>query len=129
VLPRDYDVVLFYHGYWYPFCIVQLSSFSRATDQFGEAGIKVVAISVYDEKSSAALVEKHGFAFTIGYGADAGTVSVAVGAYVNAEPSYLQSTDFVLDPEGRIVVAVYSSGVIGRLLPDDVLGGPREVSA
>jgi hypothetical protein len=44
------------------------------------------------------------------------------GAFVNPEPRYLQSTGFVLDPGGRVVVSVYSSGAIGRLIPQDVIG-------
>ena len=44
------------------------------------------------------------------------------GAFVNPDPVYLQSTDFVLDPGGKVIVSVYSSGAIGRLVPDDVLG-------
>jgi hypothetical protein len=44
------------------------------------------------------------------------------GAFVNPDPRYLQSTGFVLDPGGRVVVSVYSSGAIGRLVPDDALG-------
>jgi hypothetical protein len=35
---------------------------------------------------------------------------------------YVQSTGFVLDPGGRLVVSVYSSGAIGRLVPEDVIG-------
>jgi hypothetical protein len=35
---------------------------------------------------------------------------------------YLHSTGFVLDPAGDVVVSVYSSGAIGRLLPEDVIG-------
>jgi hypothetical protein len=35
---------------------------------------------------------------------------------------FLQSTGFVLDPSGRVVVSVYSSGAIGRLVPEDVVG-------
>jgi hypothetical protein len=37
-------------------------------------------------------------------------------------PLFVQSTGFVLDPAGRVVVSVYSSGAIGRLVPEDVLG-------
>ena len=44
------------------------------------------------------------------------------GAFVNPGPVYLQSTGFVLDPAGKVVVSVYSSGAIGRLVPDDVVG-------
>jgi len=35
---------------------------------------------------------------------------------------YLQSTGFVLDPQGKVIVSVYSSGAIGRLVLDDVIG-------
>ena len=35
---------------------------------------------------------------------------------------HLQSTGFVLDPDGNVVVSVYSSGAIGRLVPEDVAG-------
>jgi hypothetical protein len=50
------------------------------------------------------------------------TADSATGAFVNDDPVYLQSTGFVLDPSGRAVVSVYSSGAIGRLVPDDVTG-------
>jgi hypothetical protein len=35
---------------------------------------------------------------------------------------FLRSTVFVPDPAGNIVVSVYSSGAIGRLAPEDVIG-------
>jgi hypothetical protein len=44
------------------------------------------------------------------------------GAFVNADPVYVQSTGFVLDPRGKVIVSVYSSGAIGRLVPEDVAG-------
>ena len=44
------------------------------------------------------------------------------GAFVNADPLYLQSAGFVLDPQGKVIVSVYSSGAIGRLVPEDVTG-------
>jgi hypothetical protein len=39
----------------------------------------------------------------------------------------LQSTAFVLDRDGRVVVSVYSSGAIGRLVPEDVVGLVRHI--
>ncbi|MGV7852378.1 peroxiredoxin, partial [Mycobacterium kansasii] len=56
------------------------------------------------------------------HSADAAAVSAAVGAYTNSDPVYLESTGFVLAPDGTVLTAVYSSGAIGRLMPDDVLG-------
>ena len=49
-------------------------------------------------------------------------VADLTGAFVNPDQVYLQSTGFVLDPQGKVVVSVYSSGAIGRLVPDDVAG-------
>jgi len=61
-------------------------------------------------------------ATSLGYGADAEAVAARTGAFANPDPVFLQSTGFVLDPAGNVVVSVYSSGAIGRLVPDDVIG-------
>jgi hypothetical protein len=63
-----------------------------------------------------------------GHSADATAISAATGAFVNPDPAYLQSTGFVLDPVGNVVVSVYSSGAIGRLVPEDVIGLVRYLS-
>ena len=49
-------------------------------------------------------------------------LAAATGAFVNDDPLFLQSTGFVLNPAGQVVVSVYSSGAIGRLVPEDVIG-------
>jgi peroxiredoxin len=81
-----------------------------------------VALSVDDEATSTALADKLRLSFPLAHSADADLVSKTIGSYVNDEPRYLQSTGFVLAPDGTVVTAVYSSGAIGRLLPDDVVG-------
>ena len=61
--------------------------------------------------------------------ANAGDIAAVTGAYVAEGSNYLQSTGFVLDKQGRILTAVYSSGAIGRLVPDDVIGFVKYVDA
>lgn len=130
-LPHDlagsFAVVLIYRGSWCPYCNAQLAAFSRAVDTLAELDVKVVALSVDDEATSTAFVKKLGLRFPVGFGVDADETAAATGAYTNENPKYLQSTGFVLDPDGRIVVATYSSGAIGRLVPDDVAGLVRYV--
>jgi peroxiredoxin len=121
-LAGSYGVVLIYRGSWCPYCNAQLAAFSRALDALTELGVKVVALSVDDEETSAALVAKHKLRFPVGHSADAGKVAAATGAYINDEPRYLQSAGFVLAPDGTVRVAVYSSDAIGRLVADDVAG-------
>lgn len=124
-LAGGYAVVLFNRGSWCPYCVAQLRAFQQALPQFEEAGIKVVSLSVDDEPTAKAMIDKHRLTFPIGYGADADAVAAATGAFVNPEPHYLQSTGFLLDPAGRVALSVYSSGAIGRLVPEDVLGMVR----
>lgn len=125
-LPDDladrFGVILFYRGAWCPYCNAQLSAFQRASERFADVGAQVVALSVDDEATTKELVAKDGLTFPVGHSADARRVAAATGAFVNDEPTYLQSTGFVLDPEGKVVVSVYSSGSIGRLVPEDVVG-------
>ena len=49
-------------------------------------------------------------------------VAAVTGAYTNEAPHYLQTTGFLLTPDGKVANAVYSSGPIGRLVADDVIG-------
>jgi len=118
----DFGVVLFYRGSWCPYCNAQLRAFERSGQALADAGIRVAALSVDDEEATATLVERHKLTFPVGYGADAPAVASLTGAFVNPDPVYLQSTGFVLDPAGNVIVSVYSSGAIGRLVPDDVIG-------
>lgn len=121
-LAGSFAVVLIYRGSWCPYCNAQLAGFGRAKGSFGELGIKVAALSVDDETTSTAVVAKHHLEFPVGYSADADKVAALTGAYTNNDPHYLQSTGFVLSPDSSVITAVYSSGAIGRLVPDDVAG-------
>ena len=118
----DFGVVLFFRGAWCPYCNAQLRAFQRASENLTETGIRVAALSVDDEPTTAELIAKHGLTFPVGHSADARAVADLTGAFVNPDPVYLQSTGFVLDPAGNVVVSVYSSGAIGRLVPEDVIG-------
>ena len=121
-LAGHFAVVLFYRGSWCPYDNAQLRAFQGATEKLEDLDVKVVALSVDDEAATRELIAKHDLKFPVGHSADAAAIHEATGAFVNPEPAHLQSTGFVLDPEGKVIVSVYSSGAIGRLLPDDVAG-------
>ena len=125
-LPDDlagrFAVVLFNRGAWCPYCNAQLRAFQRAGDKLRELGISVVALSVDDQETTRALIARHGLQFPVGHSADPSAIAEAPGAFVNPDPVHLQSTGFVLGPDGKVIVSVYSSGAIGRLVPEDVAG-------
>ena len=126
-LAGHFGVILLYRGSWCPYCNAQLRAFQRAHDALAAVDARVVALSVDDEATTQAFIAKHGLQFPVGHSADARAVAAATGAFVNDDPLYLQSTGFVLDPTGRVIVSVYSSGAIGRLVPDDVTGLVRYI--
>jgi peroxiredoxin len=117
-----FGVLLFYRGSWCPYCNAQLRAFQRAGTALADLDVRIAALSVDDEASTAGLIAEHGLTFPVGFGADARAIARLTGAFVNPDPVYLQSTGFVLGPQGQVVVSVYSSGAIGRLVPEDVAG-------
>ncbi len=127
-LPRDlvgsFGVVLIYRGHWCPFCNEQMAAFANAADAFEKEGVKVVAFSVDDEATTKAFIAKNQIPFTVGHSARVETIVAATGAYQNEAPGrgrFLETTGFVLAPDGTVVNAVYSSRAIGRLVPNDVI--------
>ena len=86
-----------------------------------EASIRVVALSVDDEASTQRFIRGHGSTFPVDPSADGPHVRELTDAFVNPDPESIQTTGFVLAPDGR-VVSVYSGGVIGRLTPEEAMG-------
>ncbi len=121
-LAGGFGVVLFYRGSWCPYCNAQLRAFQRAQDDLRELGARVVALSIDDEATTATTIDKHKLTYPVGHNADAATVAEATGAFVDPDGHFLQSTGFILNPAGHVVLSVYSSGAIGRLVPEDVVG-------
>jgi peroxiredoxin len=117
-------VVLVYRGSWCPYCAAQLASFARAHDKLTGAGVRVVAISADSQADAKATVDELHLPFPVAYGVDPDELAAAIGNYVGTDlpRPYAQSANVLLDADGRVLIAVYSSGAIGRLTPGDVLG-------
>jgi hypothetical protein len=85
----------------------------------------VIAASVDDIDHAREMKTRTGATFPIAYGLPVRETVEAIGAFYDPAPSqtspYIQSTGFLLAPDGRVVVSVYSSGAIGRLVWQDVL--------
>lgn len=122
-IPQDltgkWAVLLFYRGHWCPYCRQQLMDFQRNLEQLHEIGAEVVALSVDPVEKAQETVEKHNLTFPVLYGLDAHEMAQKIGANINENPLFLQATGFVLQPDGKIALSVYSSGAIGRLVATD----------
>ena len=65
--------------------------------------------------------EENKLSFTVGWGLNAQEVSVKIGAFFDAKRNYVQPTGFIINPSGKIIIATYSTGAIGRLTASDTL--------
>ena len=126
-LPHDlagsYGVILIYRGHWCPFCNEQIAAFASASESFAKEGIKVEAFSVDDEATTKEFIAKHSIPFKMGHSARLEAIVDATGAYeteFSTRGHFLETTGFVLAPDGTVVNATYSSRAIGRLVPGDV---------
>ena len=81
-----------------------------------------MALSIDDEVTTVGTIEKFKLSFPVGHSADAEKVASITGAYTNDSPRYLQTTSFLLAQDGKILNAVYSSGPLGTLVAQDVIG-------
>ncbi len=67
-------------------------------------------------------VSEHSLTLAIGYGLPLKETAAALGAFYEERRNILQATGFVLKPDTTIAVSQYSSGPIGRLVWQDILG-------
>lgn len=129
-LPADcshpFNVVLVNRGAWCPFCVAQLKAFQSGLAKLAQEGIGVISLSADARQEAVAVVAEHGLEFPVAYGVSVDAVADALGVYYDLHPEHtaphLQSAGFVLGPGGTVLLAVYSSGAIGRLVWQDVLG-------
>ena len=80
-----------------------------------------MAASVDSEENAQKTVEECGINFPMGYGLDMKAVSALTGCFYEERRQILHGTGYLLAPDGKIVVGVYSSGPIGRLVWQDVV--------
>jgi peroxiredoxin len=99
-----------------------LAAFQRATDKLADEGIRVVAASTDPLDKARETVTEQALTFPVGYGLPLKETAATLGAFYEERRGVLQSTGYVIRPDGTIAVAQYSSGPIGRLVWQDVLG-------
>ncbi len=74
------------------------------------------------EEQARGTIDECGLNFPVGYGLDNKRISALTGCFYEERRQILHGTGYVLKPDGTVAVAVYSTGPIGRLVWQDVLG-------
>lgn len=105
-----------------------MGDFQDHIGAYDDADVQVVALSVDDEEGAREMMEKVEAGFPLLYGLDVDEMEERIGAYVEkgGEREHLQPAQFILKPDGRVALASYSSGPVGRLDAEEALKETRE---
>jgi peroxiredoxin len=99
-----------------------LADFQRHLDELNTVNASVVAASVDTESEAKKTADRHGLGFAVTFGVDPEAFAQSTGGFWDAERRIVHGTGFLLNPEGVIAAAVYSTGPIGRFAPTEVIG-------
>ena len=96
--------------------------FREGAGTTARGGIAVVAASTDPREKAAETVAEHSLTFPVGYGLPLRETAATLGSFFEESRGIIQSTGFVVKPDQTIAVGQYSSGPIGRLVWQDVVG-------
>ncbi len=96
-------------------------AFQKQIADFENRDILLVAASVDDRPEAEKLVKDLALTFPVGCGLNARQFSEKTGAFYHRDEGYLHASGFLLDREGRVANAAYSTYALGRLVPGDCL--------
>lgn len=104
-----------------------MAGLEERLDAFEEAGVEVVALSAEDEEGARTMQDREDISFPILYGLDVHDMQDRLGLWIrdDEERTHLEPAQLVLDPRGRITLACYSSGSVGRLDAEEALEQAR----
>jgi len=98
-----------------------LADFQNTLAEFEKENMKIAAGSVDPEDKTREMVSELGLQFPVGVNLDIEKVSKTIGGFFEAEKQFLQPSGFLLRPDGKVDVACYSSGPLGRFQAGNIL--------
>ena len=99
-----------------------MAAFEKARPKLEEESIRVIAASTDPLDKASETVKEHALGFPVGYALPVKETAATLGAFYEEKRGFLQATGFVVKPDRTIAVSQFSSGPIGRLVWQDVLG-------
>ena len=99
-----------------------MAAFEKAHAELDAEGIRVVGASSDPRDKAHGTADDGNISFALGIGLDPEETAATLGAFYEPRRHILHATGFVIRPDASVALACYSTGPIGRLLVDDVLG-------
>ncbi len=98
-----------------------MADFEKRASDFAARSITVIGGSADSLEDAERTRTLHALTMPLAYGLDAADVAATTGAFYDARRGVIHATGFIVRPGGRIAIAVYSTGGVGRLAPLETL--------
>ena len=82
----------------------------------------MIATSADSPEEAATMQKDHQVPFPIAHSLDVVAFSEKTGAFLSKDRDYLHATAFIIRPDGKVALAVYSTGPVGRLTAKEAGG-------
>lgn len=99
----------------------QLADYQAHIDQFKEANIDIIALSVDPLDKAKEMADRVKVTFPIGYGLEVPRDADKVGAYWEERRKIIHATNFIIDADKKVTQACFATGPIGRIVAEDAL--------
>jgi hypothetical protein len=98
-----------------------LAAFERVRDALEEEEISLVGASVDSVEKATETRDTTEVSYPLGYGLPLEETAEKLGAFYEVRRQILHATGILMRPDRTVALACYSTGPIGRVVPDDVL--------
>ena len=98
-----------------------MGAYESARSQLKAENITLIAASADTRENAEQTADRLGLTFSLGYELPLVETAKRFGAFYEKRRGILHASGFVVRPSGKIALASYSSGPIGRLEPADVV--------
>lgn len=95
-----------------------MAAFNEAQAELDEVGASILAASV-DTLENASVVQEE-LSFSVAYGVTRDQAAT-IGSWWEDRRSIVQPSEFILGRTGKVISATYSTGPVGRLMPEDAV--------
>lgn len=95
--------------------------FQKNIAQFDEQNVTIVCASVDKIEDAIKTRDNHKLTFPVAYELEGEHLSELTGAFYDKDRRWSQGTGFLIDPDGKVAQAVYSTGPNGRYTAAEIL--------
>ena len=116
--PGSYQIVLFFRGKFWPYCLRQLGGFGEQYSELQKFNTRIIAASTDNIENSTAIAADLPFPVAHSVSREQ---AITLDSWWEDRRGLIQPSDFILNHEGKVLSATYSSGPVGRLEGIDAL--------